>query len=48
MRKSKVVHVKAKKAYGQVEAKLYSFLIGSLNGGEWSPSHNGHFTPSTH
>jgi hypothetical protein len=33
------------KVYRGVEMKLHSFYIPALNGGEWSVSGFGHFTP---
>jgi hypothetical protein len=36
------------KAYGGVEVYIHVFLTLALDGGEWSASRPGHFTPSTH
>jgi hypothetical protein len=42
--KGKVIPVHAMKAYRVVEIELHS-LTSSLDRGEWSASHPGHFTP---
>jgi hypothetical protein len=33
------------KAYGGVDVYILIFLTSALDGGEWSASHPGHFTP---
>jgi hypothetical protein len=33
------------KAYGGVNAQIHTFLTSALDGGEWSDSLLGHFTP---
>jgi len=33
------------KTYGGVEIQLHAFLTSALDGGEWSASRPGHFTP---
>jgi hypothetical protein len=35
----------AMKKYWGVEVQLHVFLISALDGGEWSASHHGRFTP---
>jgi hypothetical protein len=34
------------KMYGRVEIELYTFLTSAPDGGEWSTSRQGHFTPT--
>jgi hypothetical protein len=43
--KTKVVSMHAKKEYEGVKAWLNSFLTPTLDGGKWSASRPGHFTP---
>jgi hypothetical protein len=36
------------KAYWRVKVYLHAFLTSALDGGEWSASRSGPFTPGTH
>jgi hypothetical protein len=33
------------RTYGEVETQLHTFVTSALEGGEWSASHTGYFTP---
>jgi hypothetical protein len=41
----KVLPVYAMKGYGRVEVQVHAFLTSTLDGGEWSASRPGDFTP---
>jgi hypothetical protein len=43
--KYSILKYHAMKTRGGVEIQLHEFLISALDGGEWSASHPGRFTP---